>query len=133
MREKVELLENHADLGSHGIDVLGCVERNPIDDNAAFVELFQAVDAAQHGRFSRAGWSDNDHHFALLHFQVDAFEGFQCPEIFMHTLDFDNRFHGLPLVAGLFFKVCDQTRSQERHDQVEQRHHCPGFDGVKVG
>ena len=55
VREQVEALEHHADLGAHLVDlpqVLG--QLDALDDDAAFLVDLQAIDAADQGRFARS-------------------------------------------------------------------------------
>ena len=61
MRKEVEVLEHHADLAAHLVDVLQVVgELDAVDDDAALLVLLQPVDAADHGRLARAGRPADD-------------------------------------------------------------------------
>ena len=49
MREQVEVLEHHADLAAHLVDLLQVVgELLAVDDDLALLVLLQPVDAADH-------------------------------------------------------------------------------------
>jgi len=55
MREQIEVLEHHADLGADGIDVLQIRgQKRAVDLNAALLVLLQRVDAADQRRFAGA-------------------------------------------------------------------------------
>ena len=50
--EEVELLEDHAHFGPHGVDVGRAVQWDAVDHDAPLVKLLQSVDAAQQGGFA---------------------------------------------------------------------------------
>ena len=55
VREEVEVLEHHADLAAHLVDLLQVVgELDAVDDDLALLVLLQPVDAADHRRLARA-------------------------------------------------------------------------------
>ena len=62
VREQVELLEHHADLGAHRIDVLAAGgELDAVDHDAALLHRLEPVDAADQRRLARArGPADHD-------------------------------------------------------------------------
>ena len=84
--EQVELLEHHAHFAgnaAHFILVyIFCssagvlAESLAIDDDAALVNGFQLVQAAEQGAFATAGGTDNGHHFALIDLQINALQDF---------------------------------------------------------
>ena len=64
MREEIEMLEHHADLAAHFIDLLQVVgELDTIDDDRALLVFFQTVDAADHRGFAGTGRAGNDDAF----------------------------------------------------------------------
>src|SRR6185437_11678306 len=79
MREEIEALEDHTDLGTDACDValsilhqfairrLAIAYQLAIDIDAPAIDLFEMVDAAQERRLARATWPDNDYHLAALH------------------------------------------------------------------
>ncbi|SIK51626.1 Uncharacterised protein [Mycobacteroides abscessus subsp. abscessus] len=55
MGEKIEVLEHHADVAAHGVDVFEVVgEFDAIDNDLALLMLFEPVDAADQGGLARA-------------------------------------------------------------------------------
>ena len=66
MREQVALLEHHADLAAHMVDVLavGC-QPDAFDQNLVGLMLFQPVDAADPRALARAGGAPDHHPFPL--------------------------------------------------------------------
>jgi hypothetical protein len=55
MREEVEVLEHHAHLAAHLVDALEVSRQfRPVDDDLAFLVLFQPVDAADQRRLAGA-------------------------------------------------------------------------------
>jgi len=92
VRKEVELLEHHAHLGAHGVDILCRVQGDAVNDDLAAVEFLQAVDAAQQGRFSRARWPDNHHYLAFTDIQADAAKRFDHAERFGYIFNVNDRF-----------------------------------------
>jgi len=62
MRKQVEVLEHHADLAPHGIDIAQIASQlDPIDNNLPLLVLLETVDAADHRRLARSRRAaDND-------------------------------------------------------------------------
>ena len=68
MREQVEVLEHHADLAAHLVDLLEIVgELDAVDDDPALLVLLQPVDAADHRRLAGARRPADDDALAALH------------------------------------------------------------------
>ncbi|MNI33542.1 hypothetical protein D3C73_874990 [compost metagenome] len=73
VREQVEMLEHHADFTAVGIDVGFRVSQlQAVDAHRAGIELFQAIEAAQEGRFAGTGRTDDHQHLALGHLGGDV-------------------------------------------------------------
>ena len=93
VREQVEVLEHHAHFGAHLVDVgflrgdLGVLE-----EYAAARGRLEQVHAAQQGRLARARRTQDDHHFATLHLEVDAAQHDVVAERLVQPLDADDRF-----------------------------------------
>ena len=74
--EEVEVLEHHAHLLAHGIDV-GIIHLDALKlDGAAGGDL-QSVQAAQEGRLAAAGGADQADHIAAVDVDVDALQDIQ--------------------------------------------------------
>src|SRR5690606_29611072 len=72
MREKVELLEHHADLAANGGDVAYVVAQfDTIDDDLAFLMFLKPVDAANERRLARTGWADDNDHLTRIDIDRD--------------------------------------------------------------
>ena len=79
MVKQLIALENHADvlpccvpadvLPQHAVTLQG---------NRAALDGLQTVNAAQQRAFAAAGRAEQHHHFAALHFEVDAAQGVRC-------------------------------------------------------
>ena len=75
VREQVELLEHHSHLLTHLVDiVLGVGDINPLKGDSTAGRLLEQVQAAQEGRLTRTGRSDDNDLFALFDVLVDALE-----------------------------------------------------------
>lgn len=82
MRKKVELLEYHAHFASNATDIVVLdifrtaggftAQLFAVDGDAAFIDGFQLVEAAQQGTFATAGRADYGNNFALIYFKVNA-------------------------------------------------------------
>ena len=75
MREQVELLEDHADLGPDAIDLPPArLDRLAVERDRARVDRLEAVDAAEHRGLPGAGRARDDHCGTAPHLQVDPIE-----------------------------------------------------------
>ena len=106
VREQVEVLEHHADLGALLQDFLFAqlVEPAPpdlvahqcaVDGDEPGVDLFQVVDGAQKGGFAGPGRADDHGDAAGLDRQSDALEDFRGPEGFADLGDLDEAAGGV--------------------------------------
>lgn len=78
MREKVELLEYHAHFAGDAADIIVLdifrttggftAQLFTVDSNAALINCFQLVEAAQQGAFATAGRADYDNNLTLVYF-----------------------------------------------------------------
>jgi hypothetical protein len=102
MREQIERLENHADLGANFLDPLVLIDNQlsiahkPIDrfafdaDRTA-VERFQMINAAKHGRLAGAGRADDADHLALCDLERDITQDGDGTEGFAYFFQPDHR------------------------------------------
>src|SRR4051812_39171885 len=75
-REKVEMLEDHADAAAKRLEILfrKAGDAAAFDDDLAAIGALQAVEAADQGRFSGAAAPDNAEDLALLDAERNAVE-----------------------------------------------------------
>jgi hypothetical protein len=86
VREQVVLLEHHADLAAQRELVeLGIIDLLALDQDRAFVDRHQRVDAAEQRGFARAGRADDADHLALRHVHGDALEHGEAAERLVHV------------------------------------------------
>ena len=82
MREKVETLENHANicplLGNillrffDQLAIFFVIADHPaIDKDVPAVDLFKMINATQQGALPGSGRADNDHDLVLAHFEIN--------------------------------------------------------------
>ena len=115
--EEVEVLEHHAHLLAHSVDV-GIVHLHPFKLDGAGGGDLQPVQAPQKGGLAAAGGADQAHHVAAVDVDIDALEhvqgggGLLCA-LFLHaavglgqTTDFQDLFVG---VSGHFVPASSQT------------------------
>jgi hypothetical protein len=73
MREEIEVLEHHADLAAHRVDVAAVLgQLMAVDDDAAAIMLLEPVDAADHGRLAGSGGPADNDALAALDAQIDV-------------------------------------------------------------
>ncbi|KAF5043778.1 hypothetical protein DSECCO2_498760 [anaerobic digester metagenome] len=88
---EVELLEDDADLGAQGVQVLGFVrDVFAVDDDLAVVHVLEAVHAAHEGGFAGAAGPADDQHLSLLHGLVDVLQDVKVTEPFVDIAEFDH-------------------------------------------
>jgi hypothetical protein len=95
MRKEIEALEYHADFAPdrfHFLLVVGQFE--PIHRDAAAVVLLQPVDAADHGRFARAGRPADHHLLTLRDREVNVSQRLVGAVILVHIFQNDDVGHG---------------------------------------
>jgi hypothetical protein len=94
VREEVELLEHHPDVGAHAPDRLRArVDRAAFEEDAAGVDGLQPVDAAQHRRLARARGTGDDDRLAGRDRQVDLVEHDVVAEALADAAQLDERRH----------------------------------------
>ena len=93
VREQIEVLKNHADFLADGFNVFQVVGQfHPVHDDVALLVLLQAVDAADHRGFARAGGPANHDALAAAHLQVDVLQDMELAVPLVHGLNFDRQF-----------------------------------------
>src|SRR5437763_15352347 len=92
MWDQVELLKHHADFPADELNILR-VRRHldAFDQDLARLMLFQPVDAANYGGFSRTGRPTDDRPLALAHYERNILEGLECPVPFADIAHFHHR------------------------------------------
>jgi hypothetical protein len=96
VREEVEALEDHAHVlaqRAHRLRV-AMAQRLAVDRERAFLELFEAVDAAQQRALARAALADDGDHLAAAHREVDALQHLVRAEALAQRADRDDGFIG---------------------------------------
>ncbi len=102
MREEVEPLEDHADLGALAahfavaqlvdlVPMLAVTDQFAVDVQLPGGDLLQMVDAAQERRLARAGGPNDAHDLARLDFEVDALEHLEVTERLVDAFGADHR------------------------------------------
>ena len=112
MREQVELLEDHPDLGPLARHLvfaqlvqlavrLAIAHELAVDRQPARVDLLEVVDAAQERGLARAGGAEHAHDLAPLDLEVDPLQHLEAPEALVNALGFDHRVaHRRPLPSA---------------------------------
>lgn len=101
MREQVEVLKHHADFPAYGVDLAHVIgQLHVIHHNLALLMLFQPVDTADEGGFSRARRAADHDTLTLLHGQVEIFQNMKVAVPFMHAFDTNNVDFRLTLAFG---------------------------------
>ena len=106
VREQVELLKDHADVGPPRAQVLlagdlqaavalHVRQRPAVDVDDAFVDGLQRHQHPQHGGLARAGRTDDGHHLVGRHVQVEVVEHRQVPVALADPGEPD---HGMPFL-----------------------------------
>ena len=92
MREQVEVLEHHADVAAHEVDLAVRVgDVLALDEDAAGRGLLEAVDAAQEGGLAGPGRSDHADHLTRFDPEIDSPEDLEVAEGLVESIDFDGR------------------------------------------
>lgn len=101
MREQIEVLEYHAHLLAHRVNVLfkrlssqRLVDLHAIEPDFAAIQRFQMIDRTQKCALAGTAGADDRHDLAARHRKVDAFQYFQLTIGFAGALHFDHRFCG---------------------------------------
>lgn len=99
MREQVEVLEDHADVLTHPVDVdLLVAHVEPVDHDLAVRDVLEPVEAAQERALAGARRPDHADHFTARDVDVEALEDLVVAERLLQTLHPDLRVGGLGLV-----------------------------------
>ena len=100
MRKEIELLEDHADVAAHLVDLLQVARQlDAVDDDAALLVLLQPVDAADERRLAGARRPADHDPLAARHPQVDVAQDVELAEPFVDALHVDVK-HRLDLVLS---------------------------------
>ena len=95
MREEVEALEHHADLGAHPVDLAQVVgQLHAVDDDAAVLVRFEAIDAANERGLARARGPADDDLLALVDGEVDVPQDLEGAEPLADADQLDRRVAG---------------------------------------
>src|SRR5205823_9214123 len=90
VRKQVEVLEHHSDLAAHFVDTLEILgELGAIDDDAAALPVFDAVDTAKQRRLAAARRAADDDALAAHHLEIDLAQHMEAAEPFVETDDVD--------------------------------------------
>ena len=97
-RERVRLLEYHADAAAQQVDVTVFVDVLTVEldvacDAAALYEVVHAVERAQQGALAAAGRADERGDLVGLDVQVDVVQGVEITVMQIHIVNFDLIFH----------------------------------------
>src|SRR6266508_2586726 len=88
VREQVEGLEHHADVGPQPGELFTLLgQGRPVDLDRAAVDRLEPVDAAAQGRLPRPGRADHDDDLAGFHREVDVVEHMELTEGLVHPLE----------------------------------------------
>ena len=99
MREQVEGLEDHADVGAQLGELLALLgQRLAVDGDRARLDGLQPVDRAAQRRLAGPGGADDDDHLALADGEVDVLQHVQVAEVLVDALEDDE---GLGHAANL--------------------------------
>lgn len=97
MGEQVVALEHHAHILAHLAPIRVFSQQLLAGKpQAAAMGCFQAVEAAQQRAFATAAGTEDHHHFAALHTQVDALEHLLVAEELIETPELDQCAHAWP-------------------------------------
>ncbi len=104
VREEVEVLEDHADLGPEGADDIGLLHDEPallvlavshflaVHQDGALVHLFEEVDHPEQRRLARARRADDDDPLPLLDIEVHLVHSREAAEALDDSLKLYHRF-----------------------------------------
>ena len=93
VREEVERLEHHADVGAQ-LGERGALfgQRDAVDRDRAGIDRLEPVDGPAEGRLARTRRPDDDDDLAAIDDRVDVVEHVQVAEVLLDVLDDDERF-----------------------------------------
>jgi len=92
MRIQIEVLEHHAHLLSHLVQVdAGAVDIGAVNDYLAVCSGFKPVAASQHAALAGTGWADHGNHFTWSYSKVDPLEHRVIAVRLMQVDEFEDR------------------------------------------
>src|SRR5512133_2561678 len=90
VRKQVEVLEHYSDLAANLVDALEILgELGTVDDDAAALPVFYAVDTAKQRRLAAARRAADDDALAAHHLKIDFAQHVEAAEPFVETDDVD--------------------------------------------
>ncbi|MNJ70863.1 hypothetical protein D3C77_673520 [compost metagenome] len=88
MREQIKMLKHHAHLFTSFVNIMFLAGNTfSLEHNLAARRLFQPIETAQEGTFTRATWANNYNNLASADFQIDAFQNMQLIKFLMQFLN----------------------------------------------
>jgi hypothetical protein len=125
VRKEIVALEDDADIGAQ-LAQLFRVSANGVAGNfdAAGIDLFQSVDAAQKRAFSGTGAADQRKHIAPIDGQRDALEDFDSSEALVDIINKHFR-HGASFPADATAGTMD-SRRQSREPRLREKRGTAG-------
>src|SRR5262249_45914031 len=92
MREEVEALEHHRNLGADRFDTRrGAIDANPVDGDRTAIVAFEPIDTAEDGRLARPGRADDAHHLAAANMRGNAAQHLGAAKALMDVGQLDHR------------------------------------------
>src|SRR5206468_9396807 len=122
--EQVKTLEHHADFAPDFVDPPQVrSEIDAFDDDLAFLEFLQRVDAADQCRFARTRGAADDDALALGDIEVDVAQDVKVPVPFIESLDADDLIcaHGCTLSCGDARSACSRRTANSATCQSRRR------------
>jgi hypothetical protein len=126
VREEVEALEDHADVGARRrglllpqlvelLAVLAVADELAVNRQPATVDLLEVVDAPQEGRLAGAGRAEQATDLARLHGQVDAPQDLELAEVLVHGFGQNHGSrHRVPILRSFWIGVRARLRDAPR-------------------
>ena len=104
MREKVELLKNHAYFfPEFKLVELGIVDLPSMNLDRTRIDVVEGVDAADQGRFAGTGRPDDADHFAFFYIETDSLQHLEITEGFVNVFQGND---GLFRIHFIFTHMC---------------------------
>ena len=121
VRVEVVALEHHGHVAGERAGVhLAVGQVHPLHHDRARVGHFQAVDAADEHAFARAGRTDDDHLFALVHIERHALERLDRAETLADVLDRDRLSHEMSLPCASRPRMAKGAAADQHRLNVHQ-------------
>jgi hypothetical protein len=90
VREEVERLEDHADIGPELRELLAVLgKRLAVDADRAAVDRLEPVDGAAQRGLAAARRTDHDHDLAAMDREIDVLQNVQFTEVLVDVLEYD--------------------------------------------